>query len=124
MGAPPGRPTNQNQDTPLVLRVVKRATKQDGRLERVPRAVTILGGGAKDSRTTHRVRSPPLPQQRRRRFMPGDPAGARRKAGNSRLAPGRQGLARGAESRLRETGDGAPAATRRQLSNPRGLREL
>ncbi|KAJ1143607.1 hypothetical protein NDU88_009913 [Pleurodeles waltl] len=31
--------------------------------------------------------------------------------------------ARGAESRLRAAGDGAPATARRQLSRPRGLRE-
>ncbi|KAJ1176612.1 hypothetical protein NDU88_001883 [Pleurodeles waltl] len=103
-----------------------RATKHDGRLEQVLRAAAILGGprGREDSRTTHRVQSPPLPQQRRCGFMPWDPAGAGRRAGNLRLALGRSGLARGVESRLQEAGDGVPAAAKRQSSGPRGLREL
>ncbi|KAJ1163957.1 hypothetical protein NDU88_004404 [Pleurodeles waltl] len=57
----------------------------------------ILGGrrGRGDSQTSHCVRGPPLPQQRRRGLMPGDPAGAGQKAENSRLAPGGQSLQEG-----------------------------
>ncbi|KAJ1115752.1 hypothetical protein NDU88_003974 [Pleurodeles waltl] len=102
-----------------------RATKQDGRLERELCAVAIPEGrrGEKTAGQHTGSGAPPPLQQRRHGIMPGDPVGAGRKTGNSRLAPGRKGLAKGAESRLRKTGGGVPAAARSQLNRPWGLRE-